>query len=72
MHNKENYKSWSDLRKRQLDLLAPSLQGRVDYLLTRFHEVHNAYGRACIKVDGRVAVHFSWIEQYEQEHAGSK
>ena len=67
MISRSKYKSWSDLRKRQLELLAPSLCGRVDYLLTRFHEVHNAYGRACIKVDGQVAVHFSWIERYEQE-----
>lgn len=67
MHQKENYKSWSDLRKRQLDLLAPSLQGRVDYHLARYHEVHNAYGRASILVDGEVTVSFSWVEMYEQE-----
>ena len=67
MNNRPKYKSWSDLRKRQLTLLAPSLQGRVDYYLTRYHEVHNAYGRACILVDGQEAVCFSWVEMYEQE-----
>ena len=67
MSNRPHYKSWSDLRKRQLELLAPSLQGRVDYFLTRYHEVHNAYGRACIMVDGTEAIYFSWVEMYEQE-----
>lgn len=67
MSNHPHYKSWSDLRKRQLELLAPSLQGRVDYFLTRYHEVHNAYGRACIMVDDAEAVCFSWVEMYEQE-----
>lgn len=67
MHPKENYKSWSDLRKRQLALLAPALQGRVDYHLARYHEVHNAYGHAAILVDGKAAITFSWVEQYEQE-----
>ena len=67
MHPKENYKSWSDLRKRQLELLAPALQGRVDYHLARYHEVHNSYGHAAILVDGRAAVTFSWVEMYEQE-----
>lgn len=67
MSNRPHYKSWSDLRRRQLELLAPSLRGRVDYFLTRYHEVHNAYGRACILVDGAEAVCFSWVEMYEQE-----
>ena len=67
MHPKENYKSWSDLRKRQLDLLAPSLQGRVDYHLARYHQVHNSYGHAAILVDGQATVTFSWVEMYEQE-----
>ncbi len=67
MHPKENYKSWSDLRKRQLELLAPSLQGRVDYHLARYHQVHNSYGHAAILVDGQAAVTFSWVEMYEQE-----
>ncbi len=67
MRTRPHYKSWSDLRKRQLVLLAPSLTGHVDYFLTRYHEVHNAYGRACILVDGMEAVSFSWVEMYEQE-----
>ncbi len=67
MHPKENYKSWSDLRKRQLELLAPALHGRVDYHLARYHQVHNSYGHAAILVDGQAAVTFSWVEMYEQE-----
>ena len=67
MNQKENYKSWSDLRKRQLELLAPALQGRVDYHLARYHEVHNSYGHAAILVDGTAAITFSWVEMYEQE-----
>ena len=66
MHPKESYKSWSDLRKRQLDLLASNLTGRVDYHLARYHKVHNAYGHAAILVDGQAAVTFSWVEMYEQ------
>ena len=64
---KESCKSWCDLRKRQLALLAASLQGRVDYRLTRYHEVHNVYGRADILADGKIALSFSWVEMYEQE-----
>ena len=67
MHPKENYKSWSDLRKRQLELLAPALNDRVDYHLASYHKVHNAYGHAAILVDGQAAVTFSWVEMYEQE-----
>lgn len=67
MPPKENYNSWSDLRKRQLALLAPSLQGRVDYHLARYHEVHNSYGHAAILVDDKAAITFSWVEMYEQE-----
>lgn len=70
MNRRPNYKSWSDLRSRQLALLAPALQDRVDYRLTQYHEVHNAYGRACIMVDGKEAVCFSWVEMYEQEMYG--
>jgi len=63
----EKYKSWSDLQKLLNDRLCPELRGRVTYFLTRYHDVHNAYGRAAIRVDGKERVCFSWIEQYRQE-----
>lgn len=49
------------------DRLCPELRGRVTYFLTRYHDVHNAYGRAAIRVDGKELVCFCWIEQYRQE-----
>lgn len=63
----EKYKSWSDLQKLLNERLCLELRGRVTYFLTRYHEVHNAYGRAAIRVDGEELVCFSWIEQYYQE-----
>jgi len=47
--------------------LCPELRGRVSYFLTRYHDVHNAYGRAAVRLDGKELVCFSWIEQYHQE-----
>lgn len=65
----ENYKSWSDLQKLLNERLCQELQGRVLYFLTRYHDVHNAYGRAAVRLDGKELVCFSWIEQYHQEGA---
>ena len=39
----------------------------VTYFLTRYHKVHDSYGRAAILLDGKELVSFSWIEQYRQE-----
>lgn len=64
----EKYKSWSDLQKQLNDRLCPELRGRVTYFLTRYHDVHNAYGRAAIRVDGKELVCFSWIEQCRKEN----
>lgn len=64
----EKYKSWSDLQKLLNDRLCLQLRGRVTYFLTRYHDVHNAYGRAAIRVDGKELVCFSWIEQCRQEN----
>lgn len=62
-----HYKSWSDLNKQLVDLLCDELKGRLSYFLTRYHKVHNSYGRAAIRLDKRELVCFSWIEMYHQE-----
>jgi len=50
-----------------MGFLCDGLRGRVTYFLTRYHQVHNSYGRAAIRLDGRELVCFSWIEMYRQE-----
>ena len=67
-----HYKSWSGLNKQLTDLLCDPLKGRVTYFLTRYHDVHNAYGRAAILMDKTELAVFSWIEMYNQECAASK
>lgn len=47
--------------------MCETLKGRVSYFLTRYHKVHNSYGRAAIRLDGKELVCFSWIEMYRQE-----
>ncbi len=43
---------------------------RQNYLfLTRYHKVHDSYGRAAILLDGKELVCFSWIEMYRKESA---
>ena len=63
----DHYKSWPGLNKRLSGLLCDPLKGRISYFLTRYHTVHDAYGRASIRLDGNELVCFSWIEQYRQE-----
>lgn len=63
----DHYKSWSDLNKRLTDFLCPELRGQITYFLTRYREVHNAYGRASVRLNGKELVCFSWIDQYRQE-----
>lgn len=65
----EKYKSWSDLQKMLNERLCPELRGRVSFFLTRYHDVHNAYGRAAVRLGGKELVCFSWIEQCHQEKA---
>lgn len=65
----KRYKSWSGLKKILEGLLCPSLKGKVNYFLTRYHSVHNAYGRAAILFDRKELVCFSWIEMYRQDAA---
>lgn len=61
------YKSWSALNQQLTDRLCPALRGRITYFLTRYHDVHNAYGRAAIRLDGRELVCFSWPALYRQD-----
>ena len=63
----KGYKSWKALKNQLEDLLCERLRGRVTYFLTRYHEVHNSYGRAAILLDKRELARFSWIEMYSQE-----
>lgn len=62
-----HYPSWPSLRKQLSGLLCDPLRGRLSYFLTRYHKVHNAYGRAAIRLDRRELVCFSWAEMYRQE-----
>lgn len=63
-----HYKSWTGLNKQLSELLCDELKGHMSYFLTRYHKVHNSYGRAAIRFDGRELVCFSWIEMYSQEN----
>lgn len=62
-----HYKSWAALNKQLKDFLCEDLKNRISFFLTRYHKVHNSYGRAAIRLDGREMVCFSWIEMYHQE-----
>ena len=65
----DHYKSWAGLNKWLNGCLCEALKGRVTFFLTRYHKVHDSYGRAAILLDGRELVCFSWIEQCRQEQA---
>lgn len=62
-----HYKSCSALNKQLTDFLCDELKNRISYFLTRYHKVHNSYGRAAIRLDGKELVCFPWIEMYRQE-----
>ncbi len=62
-----HYKSWSGLNNQLAEYLCDSLRNRVTYFLTRYHEVHNSYGRAAIRLDGKELAVFSWIDMYKQD-----
>ncbi len=66
-----HHKSWSGLQKQLEDLLCAPLRGRITYFLTRYSTVHNAYGRASIRLDGRELACFSWDKEYAQ-HADTR
>ena len=63
----DHYKSWSGLSKWLNECLCEELKGRITYFLTRYHKVHDSYGRAAILLDGKELACFSWIDQYRQE-----
>jgi len=63
----EHYKSWSNMKKRAESYICDSLKGRIAYFFTSYHDVHNAYGRAAIRLDSKELICFSWIEMYHQE-----
>jgi hypothetical protein len=55
------------MKKRAESFICDSLAGRITYFFTNYHDVHNVYGRAAIRLDGKELVCFSWIEMYHQE-----
>lgn len=63
----DRYKSWSGLNRQLQGLLCRPLRGRISYFLTRYHTVHNAYGRAAVRLDQKELVTFSWTEMYRQD-----
>lgn len=63
----DKYKSWSGLSKQLTDNLCDEFKSRITFFLTRYHSVHDSYGRAAIRLDGKELVVFSWIEMYHQE-----
>ena len=67
-----HYKSWSGLNRQLSDFLCDPLKNRITYFLTRYHDVHNSYGRAAVLLDKTELAVFSWIEMYHQEYAISK
>lgn len=68
----DHYKSWAGLNKWLSDCLCEELKDRITYFLTRYHKVHDSYGRAAILLDGKELVCFSWIEEYRREQAVSE
>lgn len=60
----EHYKSWQYLNKQLSERLCEGLRGRVTYFLTRYHAVHNSYGRAAIRLDGKEVAVFTWSNGY--------
>lgn len=63
----DHYKSWAGLNKQLSGMLCDAYKDRITYFLTRYHDVHNAYGRAAVRLDGKELAAFSWIEMYHQE-----
>ena len=64
-----HYKSWQYLNKQLNKRLCEGLRGRITYFLTRYHTVHNSYGRAAIRLDGKEFAVFAWNNGYLLEYA---
>ena len=58
----EHYKSWMGLNKLLKENICDSFKDRITYFLTKYHKVHNSYGRTDILLDGKELVCFAWIE----------
>lgn len=67
-----HYKSWQYLNKQLKERLCDELRGRITYFLTRYHAVHNAYGRAAIRLDGKELAVFTWNNSYLLEYAENR
>ena len=67
-----HYKSWSGLNRQLSAFLCEPLKSRITYFLTRYHDVHNAYGRAAILLDKKKLIDFTWRDMYEQDYGISK
>lgn len=65
----EHYKSWKYLNKQLSERLCEDLRSRITYFLTRYHAVHNSYGRAAIRLDGKELAVFTWNNGYLLEGA---
>ena len=63
----EHYKSWGGLNSQLKGFLCDDLKNRITYFLTRYHKVHDAYGRASICLDKKDLVNFSWAEMCRQD-----
>jgi len=63
----DHYKSWGTLKKWLENNTCDEMKNRISFFLTRYHKVHDSYGRAAIKVDGEERVIFSWTEMQKQE-----
>jgi hypothetical protein len=67
MFETNHYKSWSGLNKQLTENMCEALQGRVTFFLTRYHNVHNSYGRAAIRLYGKELIIFSWVDMYKKD-----
>ncbi len=67
MSRGNHYKSWPSLNQQLRGLLCDSLKHRITYFYTSYSAVHNAYGRASIRLDGRELTQFTWHNDYLQE-----
>lgn len=63
----DRYKSWAGLNRQLSECLCDAFKPRITYFLTGYSAVHNAHGRAAIRLDGKELVRFSWHEMYRQE-----